>query len=108
MKFYHSIRTASDHLPNSFSSFQVLNHPAASALANIKTRLGQAWSQRLGQHPELVRQALAEAEVLAAQTNYPHLLFPVLAEEKVHQVSRWHERQTALLNFPPHRDALAA
>lgn len=108
MKFRHTIRLASDHLPNSFSSFQVLNHPAASALANIKTRLGQAWGQRLGQHQELLRQALAEADALAAQTAYPHLLFPVLAEEKMQQVSRWHERQTALLNLPPPTDTLAA
>ena len=37
-----------------------------------------------------------EAEALAWQTAYPHLLFPVLAEEKAVAVGQWAARQRAI------------
>jgi len=45
---------------------------------------------------EMVRFALNEAEALAWQTPYPHLLFPVLAREKAESARQWAERQTSL------------
>jgi hypothetical protein len=45
---------------------------------------------------QLVQLALNEAEALAWQTPYPHLLFPALALEKVQSVATWQARQQAL------------
>jgi hypothetical protein len=42
---------------------------------------------------KLFRLALGEAEALAWQTGYPHLLFPTLAAEKVQAVAEWNARQ---------------
>lgn len=42
---------------------------------------------------KLFRLALNEAEALAWQTDYPHLLFPTLAVEKVQAVAGWNARQ---------------
>ncbi len=54
-------------------------------------------------HGQLVQLALNEAEALAWQTTYPHLLFPALAVEKVQAVATWQNRQRAIhrsrLNF---------
>ncbi|MBC8097196.1 MAG: hypothetical protein H7Y43_15425 [Akkermansiaceae bacterium] len=44
-------------------------------------------------HDHLVQLALNEAEALAWQTDYPHLLFPTLALEKVQAVATWNRRQ---------------
>lgn len=41
----------------------------------------------------LVQLALNEAEALAWETDYPHLLFPTLALEKVQAVAAWNSRQ---------------
>src|SRR4051794_15516238 len=47
----------------------------------------------LGAHEELLRLAVNEAEALAWQTAYPHLLFPALAAEKAQAVTRWNNHQ---------------
>jgi hypothetical protein len=39
---------------------------------------------------------LNEAEALAWQTSYPHLLFPELAVEKVQAVAAWQTRQESV------------
>jgi len=44
--------------------------------------------------------AMNEAEALAWQTNYPHLLFPSLAMEKIQAVAAWQRRQQFMLQ--PH------
>jgi len=44
----------------------------------------------------LLRQALNEAEALAWQTLYPHLVFPTLAAEKVQSVAAWESHQRSL------------
>src|SRR5690242_16856802 len=44
----------------------------------------------------LLRLALNEAEAMAWQTAYPHLVFPTLATEKVQAVAAWHTRQQSL------------
>ncbi len=50
----------------------------------------------LGSRQHLLRLALNEAEALAWQTGYPHLLFPTLATEKVQAVTAWDVQQRAL------------
>jgi len=42
---------------------------------------------------KLFRLAVGEAEALAWQTGYPHLLFPALATEKIEAVAGWSARQ---------------
>ncbi|MGA2543461.1 MAG: hypothetical protein ABSG78_18075 [Verrucomicrobiota bacterium] len=42
---------------------------------------------------QMLRLALNEAEALAWQTLYPHLVFPDLAAEKVRGVAAWNSRQ---------------
>jgi hypothetical protein len=45
---------------------------------------------------QLLRLALNEAEALAWQTMYPHLVFPTLATEKVQAVVAWDARQRSV------------
>jgi hypothetical protein len=49
---------------------------------------------------QLVRLALNEAEALARQTWYPHLVFPDLAAEKIQAVAAWENRQRRLGGRP--------
>ena len=44
----------------------------------------------------LVNLALNEAEALACQTRYPHLVFPTLAEERLSALADWQTRQESL------------
>jgi hypothetical protein len=50
--------------------------------------------QTLKAHEHLLRLALNEAEAVAWQTMYPHLVFPALATEKVQAVVAWDKLQT--------------
>ena len=54
------------------------------------------WSDVLNTQQHALRLALNEAEALAWQTMYPHLIFPVLAAEKVQAVAAWNRRQQRL------------
>jgi hypothetical protein len=45
--------------------------------------------------------ALNEAEALAWQTPYPHLFFPMLAEEKAASVKQWSARQRLVKETSP-------
>ena len=62
----------------------------ATELIFAESRGGLATQERL------LRLALNEAEALAWQTTYPHLLFPTLAAEKVQAVVAWNTRQQAV------------
>ena len=44
-------------------------------------------------HERLLRLAVNEAEALAFQTMYPHLVFPNLAMEKIQGAVKWSRRQ---------------
>ncbi len=50
-------------------------------------------SAALAAHQHALRLALNEAEALAWETLYPHLVFPTLAAEKVRAVATWSARQ---------------
>jgi len=53
--------------------------------------------RQMYQAPErLLRLALNEAEALAWQTEYPHLVFPELAAEKAQSAAEWERRQRNL------------
>lgn len=51
----------------------------------------------------LLRLALNEAEALAWETGYPHLVFPTLAIEKAQALARWNLRQQTLRGYQPPR-----
>ena len=52
-------------------------------------------------HETMLQLALNEAESLADQTKYPHLVFPTLAMEKVQAVVAWDARQQSLRRGGP-------
>lgn len=55
----------------------------------------------LGTNERMLQLALNEAEALAWQTEYPHLLFPALAAEKVHAVANWNRHQRSVWQTEP-------
>ena len=52
-------------------------------------------------HERMLQLALNEAEALAWQTEYPHLVFPALAAEKVHAVADWNRHQRSVWQTDP-------
>jgi hypothetical protein len=68
----------------------------AVQVASIKRGLAREFGTAIGGNGNLLTTALNEAEALAWQTPYPHLLFPVLAEEKASAVNRWAARQRSV------------
>jgi hypothetical protein len=46
--------------------------------------------------PRLFRLAIKEAEAIAWQTPFPHLVIPALMQEKLRSAERWHNRQQSL------------
>ena len=59
----------------------------------IKETILAESSASLASHRHALRLALNEAEALAWQTMYPHLVFPALAMEKAQVVAAWEARQ---------------
>jgi hypothetical protein len=57
--------------------------------------------QALKSQERLLHLALNEAEAVAWQTLYPHLVFPVLAMEKIQAVIGWDARQQSLRRVSP-------
>ena len=62
-----------------------------------KQQLFAEFSAAFGPEDNVLRLALNEAEALAWETDYPHLLFPQLATEKAEAAVKW-ERRQAILN----------
>jgi len=62
-------------------------------IADVKEAIFTESSRALAVPQRLVRLALNEAEATAWQTQYPHLLFPALAAEKVQAVAAWNAHQ---------------
>lgn len=77
----------------------------ASQIDTVKREVFAEFQAALGANDQLLRLALIEADALAKQTEYPHLLFPVLAAEKAQSAARWQFHQQFLLRS---NDALAA
>jgi hypothetical protein len=68
----------------------------ADRISRAKASMLAEWSGALRTQQHALRLALNEAEALAWQTMYPHLVFPVLATEKVQAVAAWNTRQRQL------------
>jgi hypothetical protein len=68
-----------------------------AGIEQTKNKIAAEFQETLESHAQLFQLALNEAEALAFQTDYPHLLFPALAQEKIQAVSAWQSRQQLLL-----------
>lgn len=65
-------------------------------LADVKRALVREYGATISGQGQLLNSALNEAEALAWQTGYPHLLFPMLAQEKATAVTHWAARQRSI------------
>jgi hypothetical protein len=66
------------------------------ALAKVRVLVEREFSILLERQPQLLRQALNEAEAIAWQTGFPQLVFPSLALEKARAVATWERRQRTM------------
>ena len=72
-------------------------------LEAAKTQVSAEFSARLLSHESVLRLALNEAEALAWETYYPHLVFATLAMEKAQAAASWENRQQLLTSqLPPY------
>jgi hypothetical protein len=62
-------------------------------LGQVRTQVTGEFAARLREFEPMLHLALNEAESLAFQTPYPHLVFPTLAEEKAKALVQWASRQ---------------
>jgi hypothetical protein len=65
-------------------------------LAQIRKTKGAIFAEfhdAFQKHEHLLHLALNEAEALAWETDYPHLIFPTLATEKAHALASWNTHQ---------------
>jgi hypothetical protein len=74
---------------------------ALARVAQAKETIFAESSPALQSQERLLRLALNEAEAVARQTPYPHLVFPTLATEKVQAVIAWNRRQEFLRRANP-------
>jgi tRNA nucleotidyltransferase/poly(A) polymerase len=76
-------------------------------IGQAKKNLVAEFRDAFATQEQLLQLAIVEADALAWQTDYPHLLFPALATEKIERAAHWQARQGFLLrNTSPY--ALAA
>ena len=83
------------------------NWKARNGIAAARAAIIREFLSLHREQPRLLLLALDEAEGLAWQTGFAHLLFPVLALEKVRAVAAWHERQETLRRTQPVRSFAA-
>jgi hypothetical protein len=65
-------------------------------IERVKNNLAAEFHGAFETQEQLLNRAIREAEALAWQTEYPQLVFPTLALEKVQDVARWNARQQAI------------
>ena len=70
-------------------------------IARVRAAVFAESTRALGSQERLLRLALNEAEAAAFQTEYPHLVFPALAAEKVRAVAAWNVRQQVVRRGSP-------
>ncbi len=69
---------------------------ALRGLTAVKARIESEFGQEMAGYEPLLKAAINEAEAMAWQTPYPHLFFPVLAEEKAAEARQWIGHQRAI------------
>jgi len=62
-------------------------------IAKVKQAVLNEFHDTLDAHNQMLHLAVNEAEALAWETDYPHLVFPALAHEKAEEVTSWESRQ---------------
>lgn len=72
---------------------QTLKYNAFDALALVRTDIERQFETLSQQAPRILHLSLNEAEALAWDTGFPHLVFPLLAEEKAQRAEVWVNRQ---------------
>jgi len=65
----------------------------SSQIEAVKRNVFAEYQSALGANDQLLRLALIEADAVARQTPFPHLVFPLLASEKAQNAARWQFRQ---------------
>ncbi len=80
---------------------------ATNALAQTRNSLFEEYRAEFQADGRLLNLALNEAEALAWQTDFPYLVFPLLAAEKAKAILAWDKRQSAIYPID-HGVALAA
>ena len=65
-------------------------------LEAVKDSVQREFGRAMAGYEQLLKAAVNEAEAVAWQTPYPHLLFPALAEEKAAEVQHWAVQQRAI------------
>jgi hypothetical protein len=73
----------------------------AAHLATVREGLIAEFSESYEISERLLQLAVKEAEAIAWETEYPHLVFPALAMEKVRVAANWDERQRAIRRVNP-------
>jgi|SRR5882724_2000410 len=73
----------------------------AAQITQAKDNLVAEFKGAFQNRESLLRLAIVEADALARQTEYPHLLFPMLATEKLQAATKWQLRQQSLLRLQP-------
>lgn len=71
-------------------------HNWVDPVANLRALLELEFSELRRKQPRMLRLAFDEAEALAWQSGFPHLLFLVLAQEKAEAIARWDWRQNRI------------
>jgi hypothetical protein len=67
--------------------FEIYRGQLAIAVRDLRVRLQAVYERRFPGEGERIREAIAEAEVAAWHTEFPHLFLPDLAEEAVGRLS---------------------
>jgi hypothetical protein len=67
-----------------------------AAIEQAKNKIAEEFRDLVESNQKSFHLALKEAEALAWQTDYPQLVFPTLATEKVQAVAAWRTRQQNL------------
>jgi hypothetical protein len=73
-----------------------LRQNTLEAIAKVRALVEREFSTLRQREPRLLRQTLNEAEAIAWQTGFPHLVFPSLALEKARAVATWESRQRTI------------
>jgi hypothetical protein len=70
-------------------------------LKKAKDGIEAEYRDTVAAHGQLLHLALNEAEAIAFETDYPHLVFPTLALEKAQAVANWNTHQHAIRRVRP-------
>jgi hypothetical protein len=81
-------------------AFEIYRYRLAVAVRDLKTRLLAEYERRFPSAASQIRDAVAEAEVAAWHTEFPHLFLPDLAEEAVARL--------AVFSNSEHRDGITS